>query len=173
MQFDRLVVNPIWPWPLVAAMVVVLFAVVLTTYPQRVRHLPAGQRRLLLGLRLAAAMLLAAAVLRPEIQLRSPDERRSVLYVLVDRSRSMQTPDGPGGKSRREAAVQTIAENRGLFETLGENHEIRMLDFTGELEPADELTADADGNLTAIGGVLEALERDLRDDRRTAVRMAS
>src|SRR5687767_4796840 len=116
MQFDRIIINPIWPWPLVVAVVAVLFAVVLTTYPQRVRHLPPRQRRLLLGLRLAAALLLAVAVLRPEIQLRSPDERESALYVLVDRSRSTQTADAPGQKTRREAMLQTIAENRELLD---------------------------------------------------------
>lgn len=173
MQFDRLIVNPIWPWPLVVAMVALLFAVVLTTYPQRVRHLPPRQRRVLLGLRLLAALLLAMAVLRPEIQLRAPDERESALYILLDRSRSMQTPDAPGGKTRRAAARQTLQENSTLLDELGEEYDVRVFDFAETLEPADALSNEADGRLTAIGPTLESLEREIRGDRRSAVLLVS
>ena len=60
----KLVLDPIWSWPLVAIVIGGLLAMVLVTYPPRIRHLPPFYRRLLLGLRLLAAVMLALAMLR-------------------------------------------------------------------------------------------------------------
>src|SRR5262245_401486 len=53
-----LFVDPIWTWPAVAIAAVGLIALVLATYPRRVRHLAPLRRRLLLGFRLGAAVAL-------------------------------------------------------------------------------------------------------------------
>ncbi|MCH7688100.1 MAG: hypothetical protein IH899_15705, partial [Planctomycetes bacterium] len=54
----KLVFDPVWSWWLVAVVVGGLLAMVLLVYPQRVRHLPGFYRRLLIGLRLAAVLVL-------------------------------------------------------------------------------------------------------------------
>ncbi len=59
-QFD-----PIWPWPWVIIAAVVSLVVVIITYRPRIAHLPPGQRRLLLALRLISWALLTMAMLRP------------------------------------------------------------------------------------------------------------
>ncbi len=106
-----------------------LVALVLLTYPPRVKHLPARTRRTLIGLRLAAAVLLIFAILRPEIQYSETDTRDAVLYVLRDKSRSMTTPDGPGGKSRRETLINTLAGSKSQLKELGESLEVQYFDF--------------------------------------------
>ncbi len=51
--------DPIWSYPLVLSAIAGMIALVLLTYPARVRHLPAPWQRGLLGLRLATALVLA------------------------------------------------------------------------------------------------------------------
>ncbi|MBW3543229.1 MAG: glutamine amidotransferase [Planctomycetes bacterium] len=172
MSFDGIAIRPVWSWPLVAAVAAGLVLVVLLTYPQRVRHLSPGWRRTLLGLRLTAAIVLALALLRPEIHFRGEDDSEAALVVLVDRSRSTQTLDAPGGRPRREAMLRTLRDNQELFAELGEDHEIRWYDFAAELEPIPSLDAfepEAEGGQTAIGHVLETLEREARGRRVAAV----
>ena len=101
----RLIVEPVWPWIAVIAAVGGLVALVLLTYPSRVRHLPKFHRRLLLGLRLASVAALALAMIRPAIEFRNKDTARAVLYFFGDASQSMNTQDGPGGTTRRRAVL--------------------------------------------------------------------
>ena len=162
MSTTHFVVEPAWSWPVVVLIAIGLLALVLLTYPPRVKHLPIGTRRTLIGLRLAAAVLLVIAMLRPEIQYSETDTRDAVLYVLRDKSRSMTTPDGPGGKSRRETLVSTLASNEDQLEELGESLEIQYFDFDTQLRPA-ELNGppvQPDGEWTAIGFSLDELLKE-------------
>lgn len=163
----RFVVEPAWSWPVVALIAVGLVTLVLLTYPPRVRHLPPGTRRLLIGLRLLAAALLIFAMLRPEIQYIEIDTKDAVLYILGDKSRSMTTPDGPGGKTRRETLVSTLTGNRDQLDELGKSLEIRYFDFDAELRPAElnGTAAPADGEWTAIGFALDALLRETQNGK--------
>src|SRR3990172_6387976 len=99
----KLVVEPVWSWPWIIAAIVGLVVLVLTTYRRRVRHLPPGMRRLLVGLRADAVFMLVLSMLRPAIELRDTDRNTAVMYVVGDASRSMTPPDGAGGVTRRQA----------------------------------------------------------------------
>lgn len=158
----RFVVEPAWSWPVVALIAIGLVALVLVTYPPRVKHLPVTTRRMLIGLRLAAAVLLIFAMLRPEIQYLETDTRDAVLYVLRDKSRSMTTPDGPGGKSRRETLVNTLTTSRDQLEKLGESLDIQYFDFDSQLRPGEllEPTVKPDGEWTALGFSLDELLKE-------------
>ncbi len=158
----RFVVEPAWSWPVVALIAIGLVALVLLTYPPRVKHLPIGTRRTLIGLRLAAAVLLIFAMLRPEIQYSETDTRDAVLYVLRDKSRSMTTPDGPGGKTRRETLVSTLTSSQDQLEELAESLEIQYFDFDSQLRPGalNEPTIEPDGEWTAIGFSLDELLKE-------------
>ena len=158
----RFVVEPAWSWPVVVLLAIGLVALVLLTYPPRVKHLPIATRRTLIGLRLAAAVLLIFAMLRPEIQYSETDTRDAVLYVLRDKSRSITTPDGPGGKSRRETLVNTLAGSKSQLEELGESLEIQYFDFDSQLRPGelDEPSVEPDGEWTAIGFSLDELLKE-------------
>ncbi len=158
--------NPIWSWPSVLLTAVGLIALVLRTYPPRIRHLPPLWRRLLLGLRLLVAFVLILAMFRPELrQQDEDDDERRVMLVLNDASRSMQTRDIAGGASRRESVQQTLKSVDGLFTDLKDIVDVRFFDFAKELTPTDTVTADAEGEQTAIGHILdEALKTVDRDD---------
>jgi len=158
----RFVVEPAWSWPVVVLIAIGLVTLVLLTYPPRVRHLPIGTRRTLIGLRLVAAALLIFAMLRPEIQYSETDTRDAVLYVLGDKSRSMTTPDGPGGKTRRETLATTLSGSKDRFEELRKLLEIHYFDFDSQLRPA-ELNGPQlapDGDWTAIGYSLDELLKE-------------
>jgi len=168
----RFVLEPVWSWPLVTLLAIALPLLVLATYPPRVRHLPATTRRLLIGLRLFAAALLIVAMVRPEIRFIEREESQTTFAVLTDSSRSMTTPDGPGGITRRQAVLQQLAASSEQFKRLNDLTTIRYFDFDSELRSLDEAPAvgspaaeAAAGEQSAIGHSLESLERTLQGER--------
>ena len=169
----KLIVEPIWPWPLVVLALLGLLVMVLATYPQRVRHLPVFHRRLLLGLRLAAVVVLALAMLRPAIQLSETDKKSAVLIVLPDASRSMDTQDGPGGLTRRQALLKTLDECDRQLVALSDEIEVRFFDFAEQLKAIEKPEASADGKQTAIGAAMEALLKETQSKRIVSVVLMS
>ena len=168
----RFVLEPVWSWPLVTLVAIALPLLVLATYPPRVQHLPVSTRRFLIGLRLFAAALLVIAMLRPEIRFIEREDSQTTFAVLTDASRSMTTPDGPGGITRRQAVLQRLAASSEQFEKLSELTTIRYFDFDGELRAIDTAPAvgnpnaeTAAGEQTAIGHTLESLEQALQGER--------
>ena len=154
--------DPIWSYPLVLLAIVGLTALVLVTYPARVRHLPTGWQRGLLGLRLATAAVLGLAMLRPEIQHQQQEEKTRVMLIASDGSRSMTTRDAPGGLTRREALIETLGGAADLFEQLEDKKiEIRYFDFADTLTPVDTLSREAGGPQTAMGAILEQAMKEV------------
>jgi uncharacterized membrane protein len=161
----RLVAEPVWSWPVVALVAVALPALVLLTYPSRVRHLPQNTRRFLIGARLTAAVLLVFAMLRPEIQITETDIKSAVMLIAGDTSRSMTTQDGPGGVTRREALARTLTENKDRLEEIGKLIDVRYFDFDSLGRPVDITAEDkpgttAEGTETAIGDLLKLMIRE-------------
>jgi len=169
----HLIVEPIWPWIAVVGAAVALTALVLLTYPPRVRHLPKFQRRLLLTLRLASVAALLLAVLRPAVEFRNTDRARAVLYVMADASRSMNTPDGPGGTTRRKAALGRVDESRQFLEQIGKSVEIRYVDFAEQAKQVERLADDSNGAQTAIGAALDWIQQDSQGQRVAGVFLLS
>ena len=158
----ELKLEPVWPLWVVIPTIAGLLALVLLTYPQRLRHLKPWDRRLLLGLRLAGVALLALAMLRPYVLLPKTEGETRFLYIIADRSRSMKIPDGAGrsgGNTRRQELVKTIEDAQDAFEKLGKNVEIRYFDFSARLTPTEKLEEKADGSETDIAGALQELLR--------------
>jgi uncharacterized membrane protein len=158
----RLLFEPVWSWPAVILTAVALIAVVLVTYPKRIRHLPAGQRRLLLGLRLLAAGLIIMALLRPGVRYSDTDRRDAVLLVMADASRSMTTPDGPGGVTRRQQLLTTLKESEGQFADLSDSIETRYYDFNDKLAPVPTPLDTTGGMQTAMGYSLNELQQEIK-----------
>ena len=165
----KLVLDPIWSWPLVAVVIGGLLAMVLVTYPPRIRHLSPFYRRLLLGLRLLAAVMLALAMLRPAIQRRETDHLTAVLLVIGDATRSFGTKDGPGGISRRQQMLKTLSEVDSLFGVLADQLEIRRYDFADKLYSVEQFDDKTDGRQTAIGEMLDEILREAQSERIIAV----
>ncbi|MFK7817492.1 MAG: hypothetical protein AB8G99_02135, partial [Planctomycetaceae bacterium] len=157
-----LLFEPVWSWAAVILTAILLFAVVLLTYPKRVAHLPKVQRRLLIGLRLFAAGMIVMALLRPGLRYQDTDRRDAVLLVMSDASRSMQTPDGPAGTTRREQLVATLKESEQQFSDLAEDLQIRRFDFNDELTPIESPAKETGGRLTAMGFALNELHQETK-----------
>lgn len=157
-----LLFEPVWSWPVIILTAIALIAVVLVTYPKRIKHLPSGQRRLLLGLRLLAATLLIMALLRPGLRYSDTDRRDAVLLVMSDASRSMQTPDGPAGTTRRQQLLATLKESQSQFAALAENLQIVYYDFADKLAPIPTPLDETGGRQTAIGYSLNELQREAK-----------
>ncbi len=168
----RFVLEPVWSWALVTLVASALLLLVLVTYPPRVRHLPLRTRRILIGLRLFAALLLVVAMLRPELRFTERLKSETTLAILVDSSRSMTTQDGANDVTRRQAALQRLAASQQQFEALSKLTTIRYFDFDSELRPLDQAPQPgnpqaeaAPGEQSAIGHTLESLERQLQGER--------
>jgi uncharacterized membrane protein len=171
MTFDF---EPVWSWPLALVVSAALLAVVLITYPPRVRHLSPRTRRLLIGLRVLSALTLIFALWRPSVRFTEKDERGARMIVLMDKSRSMNTPDGPGGITRREALVRALKENADRLKKISETIDLRFMDFADEATPASsEPDAVGDGKFTAIGKVLDELRKEDSGSRLVGVLLMS
>lgn len=169
----KLVFEPIWSWWAVVPTCLLLVAFVLTTYPPRVRHLRPLWRRTLIGARLAAALVLCFAMLRPELHFQDEEEKTATLLILVDASRSTNTADGPSGTTRRAAMLKAIADSESSLARLKERVDLQYYDFDRELRAVDELQPAAQGQQTALGAVLEALLSQSRGSRTAGALMLS
>ncbi|MEZ6063390.1 MAG: glutamine amidotransferase [Planctomycetaceae bacterium] len=164
-------VDPIWPWPVLLLAVAAMFATVAVGYPRRVRQLSKPWQRTLLFLRLAIALLLMLWMLRPTFAVDRQDKSSAVLYVLADISRSMETPDGPGGVTRLEAMRELLQKAEPLLERLSDQVEIRTRVFADEMSAAANLPDKVEGRSTAIGWTLQALADESRSDRVAGILM--
>lgn len=161
----NLVVEPVWSLPLVLVVATALVILVLWTYPPRVAHLSPFWRRSLITLRCCATAVLILAMFRPSFQLEETDKQTSQLILLVDRSRSMSTPDGPGGLSRRAEVLKLLEDSKTELEALKKDVDIQFLDFASELTAVPFPENTADGDFTAIGKSLDELREDVAGER--------
>ncbi len=148
---------------------VAMLAVVWLGYPRRIRHVPAAWRRILISLRLATVVVLSLLLLRPFVVFESQDQSDSILYILTDASRSMQTEDISGGGTRRQALLKILEAAGPGFKAIAEKAEIRIRDFSDSLQTVQAPGPSADGTLTANGKVLELLSEEMGKDRVPAV----
>lgn len=168
-----LTIDPVWNWPWVAVATLAMVVLVLLTYPPRVRALPRGWRWTLIGLRLLISLLLFFSMLRPSLQLTEDDHRQLEIAVLLDRSRSMSTQDGPGGLTRRQWLLKTLEDNSQPWQRLAEEIDLNLYDFATDLQPVDTPTDRTDGQQTAIGQVLDELRESARGDHLAGVILLS
>ncbi|WP_437186671.1 hypothetical protein SH668x_000018 [Planctomicrobium sp. SH668] len=153
--------------------IVSILALVLLTYPQRVRSLAPFWRNLLISLRVATALVLLFMMLRPSLQISEKDQRQSEIVVLLDSSRSMTTTDAAGGLSRRQAMIKMLQDHQPEWSKLAEEVELKIYDFAGSLQPVESPDINATGELTAIGKVLDELRESTRGDRLIGVWLLS
>ena len=165
--------EPIWSWWFVIPTIIGLIALVLISYPRRVAHLRLWPRRCLIGLRLAAALALCMAMIRPTLLFSETDTNQALLYVLADSSRSMSIPDGPAGKTRRQVLLETLESTQEQFTELGEQIQLRYADFDQKYSATETLEDKTDGPLSAIGIGLEEVLREARDKRVLATLLLS
>ncbi len=161
--------EPVWSWTLTLIACVAMLAVLWLGYPRRIRHLQPAWRRGLIALRLAIVILLCLLLLRPVAVYESKDQSDSILYILLDSSRSMQTEDIPGGGTRRQALLKILEAAGPSLKAIGKKAEIRFRDFSESLQRVETPGVEADGKMTAHGKVLELLSEEIGKDRVPAV----
>ncbi|MEZ6123182.1 MAG: glutamine amidotransferase [Planctomycetaceae bacterium] len=163
--------EPIWAWPWVLLCCMAMLAVVAIGYPRRIRHLPGKTQRLLMTLRIVLVLLLTFWLLRPMVVIDTDGRSDAILYVLMDNSRSMETPDAAGGLTRRQALLDLFHQAQPLLDQLGESVEIRIRELADDLQPVsdDGPAATASGTSTAIGLNLDQLARESAQEKIAAI----
>ena len=161
--------EPVWSWTLTLLACVAMLAVMWLAYPRKIRHLPTGWQRILIGLRLAILVLLVLLLLRPVVVFETNDKSEAVLYVLSDSSRSMQTEDVAGGGTRRQALLKTLLDADANFKAIAAKAEIRFRDYADVVKATDSPADTTDGSMTAIGRILELTAEEMGRSRVPAV----
>lgn len=167
----KLAFEPIWPWPFVILACLAMIGVVAAGYPRRVKHLPVRWQQILLAIRILLVLLMGLWLMRPLVTRETDNKSGGVLYVVLDASRSMNTPDAAGGVSRRAEILQLLEEARPLLNDLKETVEVRFRDLADGLVPADPEAplAVVDGQMTAIGYGLNQLSEESKGEKVAAI----
>jgi hypothetical protein len=160
----KLSVAPIWSWPFVLLCCAAMIAVVAMGYPRRIRHLISGRQKLLLFIRAASVLLLLLLMLRPSLVLTSKDHANSVVYVLRDVSRSMQTPDGPGSATRIQVQRELLGDAEESLVELSDTVEVRHRSYAETLRPEDPELIEPDGLFTSLSNTLDQLYKESAAD---------
>ncbi len=156
--------NPVGSYSLVMISAALLTATMLLT-SHELRQMKPRRRWTLVGLRVVIFLLIVLAMLRPTLVYTEIRQQPATLVILLDRSKSMQTADAFGERSRWEALRETINESLPLLGDMGENVEVKIYAFDRDLAPLDfksgslELDKTAAGSQSAIGAVLDDVLR--------------
>lgn len=122
---------PGWAWPLLllAAVACVLWSrrIYATTTPAP----SPGVRRLLLSLRVAACLLVLAALARPLLVVQRDHQDRAVVAIVLEDSGSMALVDSPPQPSRWQQAVMLAAEVDSALALASEHCEVVVMRGNG------------------------------------------
>ena len=123
------------------------------------------RRGALIALRALGVALLAVCILGPVLVLRKRQDRRGIIAVGLDVSRSMQL-SGPGaGRSRFELARKALAGPGGLLEGLAGAGEVRLFAFGGAtrpIRPSEVNGLSAGDEETRLAGAIKEMAQSLR-----------
>ena len=119
-------------------------------------------RAVLVGLRIAALVIVVVALLHPVLVVSEAVPQRNVVGVLVDDSRSMRIADLNG--ATRADAVRHLLGGRdsSLYAALAQKFVVRLFRFSGNGERVAQLAdLSYDGVRTQVGPALEAARQEL------------
>ncbi|MCC7084466.1 MAG: hypothetical protein IT427_05620 [Pirellulales bacterium] len=151
--------------PMLVAMCAALLAGVMLLTSRELRQMKPRRRWALVGLRVAVFLLIVMGMLRPTLVYTEIRQQPATLVVLLDRSKSMQTADSFGERSRWEALRETVNQSLPQLGDMGENVEVKIYTFDRDLAQLDfeggklDLGKDAQGKESAIGAVLDDVLR--------------
>ncbi|MDC0307799.1 MAG: glutamine amidotransferase [Planctomycetaceae bacterium] len=161
----KMVFSPIMSWPATLLIAAALGFVIWWSYRPKLKRLSPFRGRLLLTLRATSLLVLLLVMLRPSLEFTSSETEGMVLIIAGDSSRSMETPDGLGSQSRRQALLNTLNENQETLEGLSEKVTILRYDFDETLVERDKLDLLTTGEQTAVGASLEKLLQETGNER--------
>jgi uncharacterized membrane protein len=131
-------------------------------------RVPRTRRGLIIGLRLFAFLLAVVAVWRPALARIVSEQPHTLLYIVVDRSKSMTIADERSGRSRWDQMQRSIADSEPALARLLDDHQVEVRWFAfdqdlAEFDPANP--GSPEGKRTDFGTML----RQLYDRRDTQV----
>uniref|UniRef100_A0A7C4LMF8 Putative glutamine amidotransferase domain-containing protein n=1 Tax=Schlesneria paludicola TaxID=360056 RepID=A0A7C4LMF8_9PLAN len=169
----QLMLEPLWPWPLVVLAALALSALVTVAYLRQTQTLSPPRRRLLLALKLTSLAVVVFALFRPAILVSQQEKNTGQVLVLTDVSRSMNTADATGGRTRLQAALHDFDQHADHWAALAKQLAIRRFEFDRELRPWKEGRTAGDGDQTALGQALEDALREARQQSTAAILLQS
>jgi uncharacterized membrane protein len=124
---------------------------------------PGASRRrvaVILTLRLAAFFLVLLAIARPSLAVPDSTRLRSLLYVVVDASKSMNIQDERGNQSRWNMVLDRLRESEPSFRRLRDEQQVDVVFVrygadAARFDPADP--GQADGPMTDTAGMLRTV----------------
>lgn len=149
--------------PLLALLVLAaLGGLVWFFYRRTTRAVDPFWKRIMVGLRVAAVLLIVLILMRPAVTTWQVDPQQAYLAVLIDDSESMSIAD-QNGQTRLERVRERLYGNDGLIAPLSELYQVRVFRFdrhTGRVASADDLQAG--GSDSWIGASMDAIDNQLR-----------
>jgi uncharacterized membrane protein len=167
---------PVGSWGIsLSAILLLLPAVWLCGIPGG--RLSARRTTTITSLRVLTLILLGLAMLRPTLVHSITKRQAATLAILVDQSRSMETKDLIGGKSRWEAAKTLLADAAPQLQSLQQESEMQIKPFlfAGEPTPISmdrgklQLPDAPEGEETALGLALQELLRQFAGQRMAGI----
>jgi len=150
----RIVFYPIFgSYTFVLLCAAVLLAVMLFSRPVG-EQFPKNGQRILLTLRFLTLLLLLLGMLRPTLVHTVSQRLSAVVNIMLDQSQSMTRNDALGGKSRFEAAKDSLRQASPQLRRLQRQAEVRVFTFDHTLTPLDL----QEGNLTGLPDVPKGME---------------
>lgn len=170
----HLSVRPIWPWPVVVVVSLIVLGLTLWAYRQKFRGTAGRWRYVALALRLVAVLMCFFAALRPSVLLDEKKKQDSTVLFLIDGSGSMKFKDEVGDQTRYAVAQQALAEARKQVEGRSEQLVTKIYRFDNELhdyKPDDPKAAE--GRESALGSALLKAVKDTTGTRITSIVLLS
>ena len=160
----RIVFYPIFgSYTFVLLCAAVLFAVMLFSRPTS-EQFPRNGQRILFTLRFLALLLLLLGMLRPTLVHTVSQRLSAVVNIMLDQSQSMTRNDAIGGKSRFDAAKDSLGQAAPQLRRLQQQAEVRAFAFDHSLSPLDlregnffDMPDVPRGMETAIGFTLDTI----------------
>jgi uncharacterized membrane protein len=142
---------PIW---IATIILVISFAIVIFSYYRTDKPLSRRYRYALIALRILAIGLILFCLLDPTIIMREETIKKSNILVLIDDSQSMSLTDSGEKTTRIDEVKKALISKDGsksIIESLDENFNTQLYQFSSDVTPVKELSLKAQGNLTDIG----------------------
>ncbi len=127
--------EPVGNWFFALPAAVLFVLLLLVAYGRLNRSNRPGSYRLLVGLRLLAAVIVVLLLVRPSLVISEVRRERPEIVVLQDVSASMSVTDAADGRQRSEALRQVLGEQREAVSRLVRQCQVTAYLFGDELVP--------------------------------------
>ena len=160
--------SPFLPSFVLVALALALGYLAFRSYARSTRPLSVGRRLVLGSARLAAALVILVCLARPVWMRTTRLSERSLCFIALDGSSSMNFRDAPEGRTRWEFAGSLFARHQKELAELGNLFEIRRIIFDAVPReavrlPGEDASLNSErpaGRATDVGALVERLAAD-------------